>query len=728
MKYVCEVCGYVYDEEKEGKPFSEMDKCPVCGQPPERFRPLEEDGASDRDDTSRSQENPGAEGESAPPYDSRYVRHDESARYMEEIHEMSVKGESLHAAMGTLLPLPKWEDILLLGAQLDPAPLDDGAEVNVRTVIGKHAAKPMVLESPVFVSHMSFGALSKEIKTALSMGSAAAKTAMCSGEGGILEEERAAAYKYIFEYIPNKYSVTDENLRNADAIEIKIGQGTKPGMGGHLPGSKVTEEIAAIRGKKQGEDIQSPSRFPEVKSKEDLKEMVDMLRQRSGGRPIGIKLAAGNIEQDIKYALFAGPDFITVDGRGGATGSSPLLLRESTSVPTIYALSRARKALDAAGSDIELVITGGLRVSSDFAKAIAMGADAVAVASAALIAAACQQYRICGSGMCPVGIATQDPELRKRLDVDDAAKRVANYLRVSTEELRTFARISGVEDIHGLTGKNLITTDADIAKYTGITHAGEYAGHLPEDVSGSTKTAVAAVIDQNNKTIKEDSKMVKVRCKLCGEVFEAESLEAAVCPKCGATGDKLELITEEMAPGGSNPYAGTQTEKNLQAAFAGESQARNKYTYFASKAKKEGFEQIAALFLKTADNEKEHAKIWFKELNGIGTTTENLAAAADGENYEWTDMYDEFAKTAEAEGFPELAAKFRMVGEIEKHHEERYRALLKNVEMQEVFKKSEVKVWECRNCGHIVVGTQAPEVCPVCAHPQSFFEVNCENY
>lgn len=175
-------------------------------------------------------------------------------------------------------------------------------------------------------------------------------------------------------------------------------------------------------------------------------------------------------------------------------------------------------------------------------------------------------------------------------------------------------------------------------------------------------------------------------------------------------------------------YAGTQTEKNLEAAFAGESQARNKYTYFASAAKKEGYEQISSLFLKTADNEKEHAKMWFKELNGIGGTAENLLAAAAGENYEWTDMYEGFAKTAEEEGFPELAEKFRAVAEIEKHHEERYRALLKNVETKEVFAKSEVKVWECRNCGHIVVGMEAPETCPVCAHPQSYFEVHAENY
>lgn len=177
-----------------------------------------------------------------------------------------------------------------------------------------------------------------------------------------------------------------------------------------------------------------------------------------------------------------------------------------------------------------------------------------------------------------------------------------------------------------------------------------------------------------------------------------------------------------------NRYTGTETEKNLKAAFSGESEARNKYTFFASVAKKEGYEQIAALFQKTADNEKEHAKMWFKELNGIGDTAHNLEAAAEGENYEWTDMYAGFAETAEKEGFPELAAKFRLVAEIEKHHEERYRALLKNVETAKVFEKSEVKVWECRNCGHIVVGTSAPEICPACAHPQSYFEVRAENY
>ncbi len=253
----------------------------------------------------------------------------------------------------------------------------------------------------------------------------------------------------------------------------------------------------------------------------------------------------------------------------------------------------------------------------------------------------------------------------------------------------------------------------------------ELITNAPAGFTADAAKKLLTLIPNNEKiTKKEVKKMKTYKCLVCGKVFEVEDGVEPVCPLCKAKGDKLELVEEKK----SNPYAGTQTEKNLQAAFAGESQARNKYTYFASTAKKEGYEQISALFLKTADNEKEHAKMWFKELNGIGDTAANLAAAADGENYEWTDMYEGFAKTAEEEGFTALAAKFRAVAAIEKHHEERYRALLHNVEAQEVFAKSEVKVWECRNCGHIVVGTKAPEICPVCAHPQAYFEINAENY
>lgn len=458
-KFVCTVCGYVYEGENP------PDECPVCHQPASKFKeesdtknvlPEVEDGDKVQTDLS---------------YDKNFYRVDKSCRYMEEIHQMAVTGKTIGSAMGTQMKMPGWDDILILGAQLNPAPLNEDEHVVTTTIIGKNAKKPMILDSPVYISHMSFGALSKEIKIALSKGSAMARTAMCSGEGGILPEERDAAYKYIFEYIPNKYSVTDENLKNADAIEIKIGQGTKPGMGGHLPGDKVTPEIAKLRGKNPGEDVQSPSKFPELNTKEDLKEMVDMLRSRSDGRPIGIKIAAGRIERDLEYCVFAEPDFITIDGRGGATGSSPMFLREATSVPTVYALYRARKYLDKVHSDISLVITGGLRVSADFAKALAMGADAIAVASAPLIAAACQQYRICGSGNCPVGIATQDENLRKRLKVDAAAKRVANYLNVSLEELKTFARITGHYSLHDLSTDDLVTINREISEYTNIPHA-----------------------------------------------------------------------------------------------------------------------------------------------------------------------------------------------------------------------------------------------------------------
>ena len=461
--YKCSVCGMIYDEEEQGKPLSELTECPLCKQPVSKFVLVS--GEKEAEDPKPFEGNLD--------YDPALVRKDPSERYMAEIHEMAVTGKSIGAAMSTRLPMPGWDDILLLGAQLNPPPLNDSDEVSTETIIGKHARKPMVLNSPIYISHMSFGALSREIKVALAKGSALAKTAMCSGEGGILPEEKAASYKYIFEYIPNKYSATDENLKSSDAIEIKIGQGTKPGMGGHLPGEKVTDEIAAIRGRNPGEDIQSPSKFPEIQTKEDLRDMVSMLRERSEGRPIGIKIAAGRIEKDLEYCVFAEPDFITIDGRGGATGSSPLLLREATSIPTIYALARARKYLDSVHSDISLVITGGLRVSADFAKALAMGADAVAIASAGLIAAACQQYRICGSGYCPVGIATQNPELRARLKVDAAAARVANFLNVSRKELQTFARVTGNHSVHDLSLANLVTTNSDIAKYTQIPHVGE---------------------------------------------------------------------------------------------------------------------------------------------------------------------------------------------------------------------------------------------------------------
>ena len=460
MIYKCTICGHIHNEEATGILLKNLDKCPICGQPISKFVKVE---------NSQSSENLAPE-DSNLSYDKKYAKSDKDIRQMDSIHQMAITGKSLVSAMYTDLPMPNWDEILILGNQLNPQPLEGDVDVNTRTVIGKNAKKPLVIESPIYITHMSFGALSRETKIALAKGSAAIKTAQCSGEGGILPEEMNNAYRYIFEYVPNQYSVTEENLKNVDAIEIKIGQATKPGLGGQLQGEKVTSEIAEIRGKPLGVDIHSPATIPGVETKDDLKELVDDLRLRSHGRPIGLKFAAGRIEDDLEYALYAEPDFITIDGRGGSTGASPKLIRDATSVPTIYALSRARKYLDEHERDISLTITGGLRVSSDFAKALAMGANAIAIGTAAMIAAACQQYKICDSGDCPVGVATQDKQLRQRLKIETASKRVENYLKVSTEELKTFARITGHENVHDLNINDLSTINSEISDYTDIGH------------------------------------------------------------------------------------------------------------------------------------------------------------------------------------------------------------------------------------------------------------------
>ncbi|HCP7104151.1 TPA: alpha-hydroxy-acid oxidizing protein, partial [Clostridioides difficile] len=476
--YKCSVCGYIYDESKNDKTWDELSEdweCPVCTKGRSYFGKIStvyyEEDEKIAEDIVEDESKLNTEKEGDLNYLSTYLRRDDEVeKHMDIIHEMAVTGKSIIEPMRTKLPVISWDDILIMGAQLNPLPLNEHDEVNTTTIIGKKAKKPMIIENPVYISHMSFGALSKELKIALAKGAAQNKTAMCSGEGGILPEEKEASYKYIFEYVPNKYSVTEENLKNSDAIEIKIGQGTKPGMGGHLPGEKVTEEIAKVRNKPVGQDVISPSCFEEIQSKEDLKKLVDELREVSEGRPIGVKISAGHIEKDMEFIAYAKPDFVTIDGRGGATGASPKLLKDATSIPTIFALYRARKYIDTHGLDIDLVITGGLRISTDFAKAIAMGADAVAIASSALMAAACQQYRICGSGKCPVGVATQDEELRKRLHIENSANRVANFLNVSLEELKTFARISGHKDIHDLSVDDLYTVNSEISNYTNIQH------------------------------------------------------------------------------------------------------------------------------------------------------------------------------------------------------------------------------------------------------------------
>ncbi|WP_302761831.1 glutamate synthase-related protein [Christensenella hongkongensis] len=466
-KYVCALCGNTYDEETEGVLFADLSGdwvCPVCMGPKSMYKGAD-GGMQAAVQAKAAPVEP--EGNSLA-WPEEFVQHD--GGILDEIHAMAETGKSITEPMNTQKQVPGFEEIVLLGAQLATAPLDENEPVSLETVIGKRAKKPMVLNSPVYISHMSFGALSKETKIALAKGSAIAQTAICSGEGGILPEEKEAAYRYIFEYVPNLYSVTDENLQSADAIEIKIGQGTKPGMGGHLPGEKVVGEIARIRNKPEGKDVISPCRFDCVNCPQDLEKLVGELRERSGGRPIGVKIAAGHIEKDMQYIAQAQPDFITIDGRGGATGSSPKFLKDSTSVPTVYALYRAKKFLRDHNLDIDLVITGGLRTSGDFAKAIAMGADAVAIASAALIALGCQRYRVCHKGTCPMGIATQDPELRARLLVEKGAQRVGNFLNVAAEELRAFARCTGHGNIHELSMDDIETTSSELSGHTDIRH------------------------------------------------------------------------------------------------------------------------------------------------------------------------------------------------------------------------------------------------------------------
>ncbi len=468
--YICSVCEYEFDEDHSESLWIDLPEdwvCPVCGSPRSFF---EKAAAAAVPEVPLPAE---FDTDAAASPEIEHLRrfHDEIETSMADIHAMAETGESITEPMRTRKPTFSWDDLLFKGAQLARVPLNSDEEVSTRTVIGPRAKRPLVIDTPIFITHMSFGALSREAKMALARGSAAVNTAMCSGEGGILPDAISAAHRYIFEYVPNRYSVTPENLRRVDAVEIKIGQSAKPGMGGHLPGGKVTGEIAAIRGFPEGEAISSPARFPDILDADSLKQKVDWLREATEGRPVGIKLAAGNIEADLAVALAASPDFITLDGRAGATGAAPKVVKAAASVPTVFALYRARKYLDAhQAGDISLVITGGLRLSSDVAKALALGATAVAIGTAALMAIGCQQYKICNTGRCPMGIATQDPALRAMLNVEKSARRLENFLRVSTEELKAFARLTGNANVHGFSITDLCTVNSEISNHTTIEH------------------------------------------------------------------------------------------------------------------------------------------------------------------------------------------------------------------------------------------------------------------
>ena len=369
--------------------------------------------------------------------------------------------------------LPKWEDIQFLPAQLATRPLMDHAEVATKVTIGKNAKKALELEIPVFVSDMSFGALSKEAKIALAQGAELAGTGICSGEGGMLPAEQESNSRYFYEMASGKFGFSWEKVKKAQAFHFKGGQGAKTGTGGHLPGDKVTREIAEVRGLNEGETAISPAAFPDLIEAEDFRSFAQKVREETGGIPIGFKIAASHIEDDIDFALQVGVDYIILDGRGGGTGSAPTILRNNINVPTIPALARARKHLDTAGAqDVTLIITGGLRVAEDFAKALMMGADAIAVSNSALQAIGCLGMRACGSNNCPVGIATQKENLRQRIMIQQSARQLFNFFDASNNLLKVVARACGYDSIGKFNFKDLSTFNFEMHKLTGIPYAG----------------------------------------------------------------------------------------------------------------------------------------------------------------------------------------------------------------------------------------------------------------
>ncbi|MDJ0645894.1 MAG: glutamate synthase-related protein [Flavobacteriaceae bacterium] len=397
--------------------------------------------------------------------------------YIKELAKNGLKNLGHHgfsASMGVdRNSLPKWTDIQFLPAQLSSRPLLDHEDVATRVVIGPNAKKPLELEIPLFVSDMSFGALSREAKIALSKGAEMAGTGICSGEGGMLPQEQANNSRYFYELASAQFGFSWDKLDNVQAFHFKGGQGAKTGTGGHLPGNKVSAEIAAVRGLNEGEAAISPAANPNFHTVEDFRIFSDKVRERTGGIPIGFKIAASHIEKDIQFALDVGVDYIILDGRGGGTGSAPTILRDNINVPTIPALARARKYLDEQNAkDITLVITGGLRIAEDFAKAMMLGADAIAVSNSAIQAIGCLGMRACGSNNCPIGIATQKESLRSRLIVDASAKQLYNFFTATNDLIKVIARACGYNDISKFNKNDLSTFDSDIHKLTGIPYAG----------------------------------------------------------------------------------------------------------------------------------------------------------------------------------------------------------------------------------------------------------------
>jgi len=377
------------------------------------------------------------------------------------------------AAMGVPRDqLPKWEDIQFVVGQLQKLPLLDDEPVATDIVIGPNAKKPLRLDIPLFVSDMSFGALSEEAKVALSKGAELAGTGICSGEGGMLPEEQQANSRYFYELASARFGFSWDKVQKTQAFHFKGGQGAKTGTGGHLPGEKVKGKIADVRELPEGQSAISPARFPEWTSLSQFRDFAAEVRDNTGGIPVGFKLSAQHVEKDIDAALEIGVDYIILDGRGGGTGAAPLIFRDNISVPTIPALARARRHLDRSASDATLIITGGLRHPADFAKAMALGADGVAVSNAAIQAIGCLGMRACHTNNCPVGIATQKPHLRDRLPVDIAAERLARFFAASVELMAVLARAAGHRHLRDFDINDLTTFKSDMAQLAGIAYGG----------------------------------------------------------------------------------------------------------------------------------------------------------------------------------------------------------------------------------------------------------------
>ncbi len=370
--------------------------------------------------------------------------------------------------------LPTWDAIQIMVAQLDPKPLLDEVEVGSDLVIGPKAERPLHLKIPLFVSDMSFGSLSEEAKVALAKGAELAGTGICSGEGGMLPDEQEANHRYFYELASAKFGYREEVLERVQAFHFKGGQGAKTGTGGHLPANKNVGRISEVRGLPEGTAAVSPATFTDMSTVDDFRRFADRVREITGGIPVGFKLSANRIEQDIDFALDASADYIILDGRGGGTGAAPLIFRNNISVPTIPALARARHHLDKRGKsgEVTLIATGGLRTPADYVKALALGADGIALANAAIQAVGCVGARICNTNKCPSGVATQDPGLRALIDVEESAQRLARFFGAATDLMKVMARACGHTDLNQFTSRNLTTWKRDVAYLTSVADGG----------------------------------------------------------------------------------------------------------------------------------------------------------------------------------------------------------------------------------------------------------------